>query len=74
MEVARTIGELRAGCEALRRRFATLALVPTMGALHDGHRALVREAGTGGSAVVTSIFVNPLQFARERGPVALSAR
>jgi pantoate--beta-alanine ligase len=63
MEVARTIGELRAGCEALRRRSATLALVPTMGALHDGHRALVREAGTGGSAVVTSIFVNPLQFA-----------
>ena len=63
MEVARTIGELRAGCEALRRRFVTLALVPTMGALHDGHRALVREAGTGGSAVVTSIFVNPLQFA-----------
>ena len=63
MELARTIGELRAGCEALRRRFATLALVPTMGALHDGHRALVREAGTGGAAVVTSIFVNPLQFA-----------
>ena len=62
-KLARTIGELRAGCEALRRRFAALALVPTMGALHDGHRALVREAGTGGAAVVTSIFVNPLQFA-----------
>jgi pantoate--beta-alanine ligase len=62
MEVARTIGALRAGCETLRRRFSTLALVPTMGALHDGHRALVREARTGGAAVVTSIFVNPLQF------------
>jgi pantoate--beta-alanine ligase len=68
MELARTIGEVRAGCEALRRRFGALALVPTMGSLHDGHRAWVRQAASD-AAVVTSIFVR-----RQPGPVALSAR
>ena len=63
MELARTIAELHAGCQALRHQFGTLALVPTMGALHDGHRALVRAASASGAAVAASIFVNPLQFA-----------
>ncbi len=62
MRIARTINDLRAATADLRGSHGSLALVPTMGALHDGHRALVRAAVTSGAATVTSIFVNPLQF------------
>ncbi len=62
MLIARTLPDLRTACDALRARHGSLALVPTMGALHEGHQTLVRTAVASGAATVTSIFVNPLQF------------
>jgi pantoate--beta-alanine ligase len=56
-----TVAELRRAVEPLRAE--KIALVPTMGALHDGHLALVRAAKQKTSHVVVSIFVNPTQFA-----------
>lgn len=61
--VVRTVPALRRALDNLRRRKATVALVPTMGALHDGHVSLVRIAGRHATRVVVSIFVNPTQFA-----------
>jgi pantoate--beta-alanine ligase len=61
--IVRTIPALRRAIESLRARKATNALVPTMGALHDGHVSLVRLAKRRATKVIVSIFVNPTQFA-----------
>ena len=61
--IVRTLPHLRRALADLRGRKATTALVPTMGALHDGHLALVRTAKLRADKVMVSIFVNPAQFA-----------
>jgi pantoate--beta-alanine ligase len=60
--VARTREELTVALRALREGGGTVALVPTMGALHEGHRALLRRARALADMVAVSVFVNPLQF------------
>ncbi|WP_407174965.1 pantoate--beta-alanine ligase [Bradyrhizobium sp. STM 3562] len=61
--IVRTVPTLRRAVDSLRTRRATVALVPTMGALHDGHVSLVDLAKRRADKVVVSIFVNPTQFA-----------
>lgn len=62
MKVVRTVGELREALGPARGR--QIGLVPTMGALHDGHRSLMRAAREANELVVVSLFVNPAQFGR----------
>ena len=61
MQTVTRLSELRKAVDSLRER-GPVALVPTMGALHEGHLTLVREAKRQARNVVVSIFVNPTQF------------
>jgi pantoate--beta-alanine ligase len=63
MIVARTFMELQQAIAGLRAAGKTLALIPTMGALHEGHLALLRAGASHADCAAASIFVNPLQFA-----------
>ncbi|QNM82301.1 pantoate--beta-alanine ligase [Sphingomonas sabuli] len=62
MQTLRDLGQLRSALVALRAGGHTVALVPTMGALHAGHLALIEAAKDRADRVVATIFVNPLQF------------
>jgi pantoate--beta-alanine ligase len=61
--VATTLTQLRAALAPWRKAGSRIALIPTMGALHDGHLAHVAEAAKHADKVVVSVFVNPAQFA-----------
>ena len=64
MQIIESVSQMQEMALAARRGGATIALVPTMGYLHDGHASLMRAGRARGDLLVASIFVNPTQFGR----------
>src|SRR5918997_4635163 len=62
LPIVRTPGALRARVQAWREKRERVAMVPTMGSLHEGHLSLIRMGRQQAERVVASIFVNPKQF------------
>ena len=62
MKLIRSVREMQEASSAVKRAGRRVALVPTMGALHQGHIALMRKAREQGAAVVVSVYVNPTQL------------
>lgn len=62
MIILRTVNDVRQYVSTQRGRGASIGLVPTMGALHEGHLSLVEKAVAGNDVVIVSVFVNPTQF------------